>query len=440
METTFWPELIGGKFCQNFPKEINGFWNDTRTLKKGNCFLTLQAKRDGYDFLKDAQQKEASCALVNRINRELTLPQWEVENVFEAAKILAKRHRKNYTLIAITGSYGKTSTKDMVKLLLGEKAYATAENLNNILGATLTLSHLCGEQFAVIESGIDHPGEMDTLTDLLRPDITLITGISPVHVVNFENFEQLVKEKFKILEDTLSRQGLGIIGENCLEHRFFREVAHRCVLIGRSRQVEVFPNFTRFQISGACEVYLYGKYFKGSVFRVPRMSLGQKEDFAMAATIVKILGLADEVIEERIRDWRPGKMRGERVYFRGHSVYLDSYNANPLAMEDALRHFDEQYSGDNTYVLGGMRELGEFSEGYHRDLVEHFKEKEAGLVIGIGEEMEVFCKILREKHRDIEVIHFPGVSEAKGYFQQRCRGSIFIKGSHDYQLWKIIEE
>ncbi|MDR1434852.1 MAG: hypothetical protein LBI77_00395 [Puniceicoccales bacterium] len=431
------PEVI---FWGNFPEEINGFWNDTRTIQAGDCFLALADRRDGHEFLSDAQQKGAHCALVRRIDKNLSLPQLGVPDVFEAAKKIAKLHRKNYTTIAITGSYGKTSTKDMLKLLLGEKAYATADNLNNELGVTLSLSRINGEQFAIIEGGINHPGEMDRIDHLIEPNISLTTGITFTHVSNFQNFEQLVNEKCKILQNTLARNGMGIIPESCLKYMPFQELAPRCTVIGRGKNLKRFKSFTRFHLEGEHRIVLEGRYFKKASFGLPEMSLGQVENFANGATVAKILGFSDGIIRERILQWKPGKMRGEIFDFNGHAVYLDSYNANPVAMKNALIHFDKKYTGNNTYVLGGMRELGEFSENCHRRLAEYFLEKERGLIIAVGAEMKVFCKILRAKNRKLNVSLFEDVQTAREFFHKRYRGKIFIKGSQFYRLWEILEE
>jgi UDP-N-acetylmuramyl pentapeptide synthase len=106
-----------------------------------------------------------------------------------------------------------------------------------------------------------------------------------------------------------------------------------------------------------------------------RDDIGEKEKCAKRTTAAKSFGLTDAVIQGSILGWRPGRMRGQTVYFRGYEVYLDCYNANPVAMEDAFRYFDKRYWGEKTYVLGWTGELGEFSEEYHRELAEYFCNK-----------------------------------------------------------------
>jgi UDP-N-acetylmuramoyl-tripeptide--D-alanyl-D-alanine ligase len=280
---------------------------------------------------------------------------------------------------------------------------------------------------------------MDPLVDLLHPDLSITTGITPVHVANFKNLDQLIGEKCKILHDTLSRNATALIGENCLNYPQFRRIAHRCTPIGQGQNIQRFPSFTRFYPMENNQIRLRGPHFHGTVFTLPEMSLGQRENFARAATVAKILGLDDEIIQERILQWQPSRGRGETLYFRGHRVYSDAYNANPMAMLDALHHFDSGPSSGNTYVLGGMVELGAFSERYHRQLAQYFHGKCGDLIIAIGAEMGIFYEILRQ-NKGVEVAHFGTIEAARDYFQGKCRGRIFIKGSHDYHLERILAE
>ncbi|MDR0418312.1 MAG: hypothetical protein LBH08_02675 [Puniceicoccales bacterium] len=438
METSLFHRLSGAEFYGFFPEKINGFWNDTRTMRPGDCFLALTAQRDGHEFLPDAQRKGASCAIVNRIDRNLILPQLCVSDVLESAKTLAKIHRKDYTTVAVTGSYGKTSTKDMLKLLLDESAHATEENLNNELGITLTLSRIQSEKFGIIEGGIDRPGEMDCIIDLIEPDISITVGVTFTHVANFAKFEQLIKEKCKILENTLSRNKIGIVAENCLQYEPFRKLSDRFIVTGHHRNTERYPNFTRFQWLDEHKIILNGKYFNDAIFSLPEMSGGQIENFVKAATTAKILGLSDQVIGERMLQWKPGKLRGEIIKFRNREIYLDCYNANPISMLDALQFFDQKYPGNNTYILGGMGELGEFSDASHKIVAAYFYGKKEIIIFAIGKEMWPLYDRLRSKGSN--VLYCDSTKQAKEYFPRVTTGNIFIKGSWRHRLWELIEE
>ncbi|MDR1303317.1 MAG: UDP-N-acetylmuramoyl-tripeptide--D-alanyl-D-alanine ligase [Puniceicoccales bacterium] len=437
MKTIIFRQLPDVFFYGDFPDEINGFWNDTRTLRPGDCFLALTARRDGHEFLADAQQNGARCAIVSRVNKNLSLPQLRVANVLEAAKIIVKKYRKNYIIISVSGSYGKTSTKDMLQLLFGENAYATEENLNNEFGVILSLSRMKSEQFGIIEGGIDRPGEMDRLIDLLQPDISVTTEIAPVHLSNFKNFDQLIYEKVKILQDTLARNGHGVIPEHCLTHAAFRPFADRCTIVGRGNRLVQCPHFTQFRLTKNSTIILRGEYFQSTAFLLPEMSSGQAENFAKAATVAKLAGIDDDAIQRKILQWRPGKMRGETIFFRGHAVYLDAYNANPAAMDDALRHFDKKYSGEKTYILGGMQELGPLSKICHEKLAEYFFDKKNATIFAIGKEMEIFFERLRRANPAVKIFYFEDTETAKKPLLKAIRGTIFAKGSRAYHLEEI---
>lgn len=448
MNTDYFTKLTRGKIFGQFPKKIRGFWNDSRTIHPGDCFLALKAQRDGHEFLQNAQENGASCAIVSQINSQITLPQLCVEDVFKAAKLLVKNHRKNYKIISITGSYGKTSTKDWLKLLLDNQAYATPQNLNNELGIVLSLSHLDQEPIGIIEAGIDHPGEMAPIIDLLCPDTVVFTGITPVHVANFKNYQQLIDEKFKIIAYAIENKCPCLFPESCLKHALFRDIAPRCIIIGQSPKVKNNLKYTHYSIfertHSFVKILLNGTFFKNVTFTLPIMSDGQIENFVKAAIIAKIEGVPDESLQERILNWKPSSMRGETIIYQGHEVYLDCYNANPVAMFDALNFFDTKYSGKKVYVLGGMKELGTFSETYHKTLANYFVKKEQIYLFAVGKELIFFYNFLKNKvsQQDFFIYHSYTVEGIKNVFDEAIQGfgAIFIKGSHGYRLWELVAD
>jgi UDP-N-acetylmuramoyl-tripeptide--D-alanyl-D-alanine ligase len=168
------------------------------------------------------------------------------------------------------------------------------------------------------------------------------------------------------------------------------------------------------------------------------MSGGQVENFAKVATAAKILGVSDGVIGDRILQWKPGEMRGETINFLGHEVYLDCYNANPMAMLDALQFFDYKYPGDdNMYILGGMGELGEFSEACHKIVATYFYHKKNIIVFAIGKEMRILYDRLWA--RGSKVFYFEKVEQSQEFFRKGIQGNVFIKGSRCSRLWELVE-
>lgn len=412
------------------PNVVRGFWNDTRTITSGDVFLAIRAQRDGHEFLHLAAKNGAACAIVEKVNTEIDLPQIQVENVLSYAREVSKLHRKNYKIISVTGSYGKTSTKDMLRLICGENSYATKDNLNNLLGITITLSQLSTQPIGIVEAGIDHPDEMDQIIDLISPDISIVTGISPVHVSNFSSFDQLIAEKLKIVRYMLSHGRTCIISEKCC--KYFNQEAPSLIVVGED---QCATRSTKFKIlrDENLRVQLSGEFFQDEIFSLPDMSDGQVENFARCATMAKFLGIESKIIQERILNWHPTTLRGEWKTFLGHRVYLDSYNANPDAMIDALNFFDKSATNPRLYVLGDMRELGTFSERAHRSIAEYFAEHSGDFIFTIGDEFEFF--------KGPGVKHFKTRTELREEFLNFLKsfsGDIFIKGSHVHRLWELI--
>ncbi|MDE6576090.1 MAG: UDP-N-acetylmuramoyl-tripeptide--D-alanyl-D-alanine ligase [Opitutales bacterium] len=426
------------------PDTIRGFWNDARTLTPGDGFLALRGRRDGHEFLTQALQAGASCAIVENPNPNIPLPQIQVGNVLEFAQKVIQKHRQKYHIISVTGSYGKTSTKEFLRRFFESVAYATPENLNNILGITISLSQMDQERFGILEAGIDRPGEMAPIIALLDPDCSVFTGIAPVHLSQFQDFPQLVAEKAQILSYMLQRQRPCAIAASCwpLLEKNLPAPDTSLTLVG---EVEKFPrhcNYTHLIIkknSPKVEIILSGTYFEAKKFYLPAMTYGQIENFALAATVAKLYGISDETLQERVQQWRPTALRGETLTFRGHPVYLDAYNANPVAMRDALDFFDQQYHGRKIYVLGGMRELGVLEEREHQVLADYFKNHTSNTIIAVGPEMKAFCRALPS---DVEVTYFESIEQARPYFLKILDSSdnpAFIKGSHIYALWKLVQ-
>ena len=168
-------------------RPISGFSIDTRNLGNGDVFVAIKDQRDGHDFLSVAKSEGATGAMVSRVNSELGFPQLLTKDTLSAFHMIAKMHRRNFcgSVVGITGSCGKTSTKEMLSVLLGkERTVSTKGNLNNHLGVPLSLLSidLDSDDFAVIEAGINQRGEMSVLADMINPDFGIITNHEYIHI------------------------------------------------------------------------------------------------------------------------------------------------------------------------------------------------------------------------------------------------------------------
>ncbi|MFA5264576.1 MAG: Mur ligase family protein, partial [Opitutaceae bacterium] len=238
----FAPELLaawtGGRWSKLPGCAISGFATDTRQLAPGQAFVALRTeKRDGHEFLAAAEAAGASAAIVLRHDPALALPQLIVGDPLAAFQRIAREHRHRFggRVIGISGSCGKTSTKDLIALLLGGEqggAMATEGNLNNQLGVPLTLTRIDPEshRFAVIEAGISAPGEMDALARMIEPDLALITLVGPAHLMELGGLEGVAREKSRLAAATRAA-GLAIFPRQCDAFSPFRDLAVRRMII-----------------------------------------------------------------------------------------------------------------------------------------------------------------------------------------------------------------
>ena len=207
------------------------------TLAAGQVFVALKTdKRDGHDFLNEAQTRGAAAALVDREISSMTLPQLVVGDVLAGFQRIAREHRREFpgTVVGVTGSVGKTSTKDLLALLLGgaPKVLTTEGNLNNHLGVPLTLTRLdpAIHDYAVVEAGINTPGEMQGLAEMIEPDHAIVTLVAPAHLEKLGTLEGVAFEKSRLLAANRDG-GLAVFPFSCTRFESFRALTNPLVLV-----------------------------------------------------------------------------------------------------------------------------------------------------------------------------------------------------------------
>jgi len=207
---------------------VSGFSHDSRRMESGGMFVAVRAERDGHDFIRNAARLGASSAMVDHFVAESDLPQLKTTDVGDAFLRIAHMHRSNFEgkIVGVTGSCGKTSTKDALQLLLGaDTCLATNGNFNNLLGVPLTLlrlEHSLHRQ-AVVEAGINQIGEMAKLAKTIAPDITLVTMVASAHLEGLGSETKVAQEKARLIQDSGTVK-TAIFPEQCLKFDAFREV------------------------------------------------------------------------------------------------------------------------------------------------------------------------------------------------------------------------
>lgn len=311
-----------GRWTRVPPAGPNGFSVDTRRLLSGHAFVALKTgKRDGHDFLGEALKAGASAAIVAREVSGVDLPQLVVGDPLAALQAIARKHRKAFTgsVVGITGSAGKTSTKELLAVLLGGQeagVLATEGNLNNQIGVALTLCRLDPEihRFAVVEAGISAPGEMRTLADMIEPDIAIITMIGAAHLEELVDLESVAREK-AVLGASIRKGGICIFPSSCEAYAAFWELPPSTCLVVELADAPGFKGPAKGRITfsashsdeGTTIPVAYGPP-PPVVVKLRRVTNGMSQNAAMAVCAAMRLGVPRKEIERRLVSWSPAPL------------------------------------------------------------------------------------------------------------------------------------
>ena len=443
----------GGRWTAQPVSSLSGFATDSRQLRAGQIFVALKTdKRDGHAFLADAQAAGASAALVATPNLTLSLPQLVVRDPLAAFQAIAREHRRAFRgkVIGISGSAGKTSTKDLLALLLGggpDGVLATEGNLNNHIGVPLTLTRLdsARHQFAVIEAGVSAPGEMQPLAEMIAPDVALITIIAPAHTQEFGGLEGVAREK-AILPRALRPDGIAVFPKSCTHFEAFQDmfvnqlVLERSTVLRPATKPQHTIHFNVLQrIDETVIVIAYGPP-PPHMFKLRRVTDGMAQDAALALTAALALGVSRDLLQQRLAAWAPGKLRGEIRREAGRLLYLDCYNANPASMADALATFVAiaPAAEPRLFVLGCMEELGEEAAAHHRRLGRALPLRGGDQLLVIGTHASEVCAGLLEQGDFSKQIQICSTLEPIAAALAEWRGAVFLKGSRRYELERAL--
>ena len=380
-------EATGG--VSTAPWSAAGLAIDTRRLATGELFVALTGKRDGHDFVVEAFRKGAAAAMVTRRPDQLaaSAPLLMTDNVETALDRLARaaRQRSRARVVAITGSAGKTSTKDMLATALRRqgKTHMARGSFNNHIGVPVSLAEMSADvAYAVFELGMNHPGEIAPLATLTRPDIAVITTIGPAHLAAFGSLDAIATEKASIMSG-LARDGLAIINsdapglETALAHA--DRAGARCVTFGYAREA----NYRVIEARVTAEGTIAHIDMPGRSHMIKLAAHGTHFAVNAAAVMAALDGLgADAALGALdLQTWEPPVGRGDRHYIDafgdepGIELIDDAYNANPASLVAALDCLaalpPSAGGGRRIAVLGDMLELGDTAADAHEALARH---------------------------------------------------------------------
>ncbi|SFR12846.1 UDP-N-acetylmuramoyl-tripeptide--D-alanyl-D-alanine ligase [Poseidonocella sedimentorum] len=405
---------------------------DTRTLQPGDLFIALKAARDGHDFVAAALEKGAAAALVSHIPDDVApdAPLLVVKDVFAGLEDLgrAARARTGAQVIAVTGSAGKTSTKEMLRRVLAGRGrtHCAEASYNNHWGVPLTLARMpAATEFAVIEIGMNHPGEIAPLSRIARPHIGIVTTVAPAHIEAFNDLAGIAREKSAIFDglepggtaifngdlgvSDILRAGAEARAETVLDFGNGESAAYR------AREITLGPDGTEVTAQTPTGAARYGIGAPGRHFALNAL--------AVLATI-DTLGLDRAQAVADLGHWRPYKGRGTReriVLHKGAGagsapaaidLFDDSYNANPASLGAALAVLAQAHGADHMgridrgrriAILGDMKELGIRATGLHEEIAQLDAIASVDLVHTVGPLMRHLHDALPAQKRGLAV-------------------------------------
>ena len=354
---------------------IRGFSIDTRLLQAGHVFVAIRGeKNDGHAYLAEAMRRGAAAVMIDDPGalRGMTIPHVLVSDTRRAFQNIAHGYLRMLAcpVAAVTGSVGKTTVKELLADMMqavGPTA-RTRGNWNNDLGVPLSILGASADtRFGIFEIGMNHPGELDPLCDILEPDLGLVTCVGPVHIENFENEHGIAVEKSAVYRG-LKGQGVAVMNADDKHIGVMREYATGSRIIEVSGQRDADYMYRRldpvagiFEINERatgdkveCRASLPGDYFVMNA--------------ALSAAAARAFGAPWSAIQHAVQSYQPLTMRWNRQTFFGVHTVNDAYNANPVSLRAAIRAFmEEPVKGNRWLVLGGMLELGVNEDTYHHE-------------------------------------------------------------------------
>lgn len=361
---------------------VTGWCIDSRTIQPGDLFFALRGPHhDGHDH---ASQAAAGGAVAIVAEREVKAecPVLQVPDTHAALQEVAAWARKRWgrKIVAVTGSAGKTTTKDVIaEMLAVEMRTAKSEgNLNNEIGLPLSLLRMDdAAQIAVVELGMNHAHEIRRLAEIASPDVGVVTNVGYAHIENFDSIEGIAAAKRELIE-SLGPEGVAVLNADDPRVAAMRNAhAGRTILYGlsesadvRAQDVELLRDGVRFRV--------------GCVkFESPLTGRHNVSNILAGIAVAGIYGISPERLQDRVRALAPAKMRGERWEVHGMTIYNDCYNSNPDAVRAMLDVLMDTPASRRIAVLGEMLELGRWAEPLHRDVGDYAVKCGVDVLVGI---------------------------------------------------------
>jgi UDP-N-acetylmuramoyl-tripeptide--D-alanyl-D-alanine ligase len=417
---------------------------DSRQITEGCIFFALKGDNfDGNLFAEKALALGAMCAVIDNPSKKKDDRYVLVDDVLTTLHDLARHHRRqfDFPVIAITGSNGKTTTKELIAAVMSTRynTHYTKGNLNNHIGVPLTLLQLNADhEVAIIEMGANHQGEIDLLCEIAEPTHGLVTNMGKAHLDGFGGFEGVKKGKSEMYRWLAKHQGTIFVNEDEPYLMDYIPAEARVVSYCRSNH----PSLTtpQYEITlESAEVFLKVGFLnsKGQMLHALTNLVGEYNfaNIATAVAIGKYFKVPSIKVKEALENYVPSMNRSQIVaYKEGVTLIMDAYNANPTSMRHALLNLAKMPQSHKIAIIGDMRELGQESTKEHQGIFDLAQSLHFSTLVTVGEE---FGQVYTDK-----AIHFNSNTEAREWFQHQLLepdSCILIKGSRGMKLEMLVQ-
>lgn len=407
---------------------------DSRNCPEGSMFIALKGETfNGNAFAAQALKQGCRYAVIDESEYagEGTIL---VDNCLQALQQLANYHRRQLKtpVIGITGTNGKTTTKELISTVLSRKfnTLYTEGNFNNHIGVPLTLLRLTKEhEMAVVEMGANHPGEIKTLVHIAEPDYGIITNVGKAHLQGFGSFEGVIRTKGELYDFLRAKGGATIFIQN--ENPYLNGIAEglTCVRYGQTAGLYVSGELI------SCSPFLSFRWTaEGVSHKVNTHLIGSYnlDNMLAAAAIGRYFGVSDDDISSALASYLPHNNRSQLKETADNKLIVDAYNANPTSMMAALKNFRQVEAPHKMVILGDMKELGEASREEHQKVVDYLKECGFDRVVLVGPEFAAATHSYQTFQHVDEVLADIRIHKPQGYY-------ILIKGSNSMKLSQLPE-
>ncbi|MDF2533817.1 MAG: murF [Clostridia bacterium] len=425
---------------------ITGITTDSRKLQSGEMFVALKGENfDGHDYA-EAAVKNGAAVVLSHQKLSADIPYLLVENTLTALHKIAKHYKNKFKIpfVAITGSSGKTTTKDMIASVLSEKynVLKTEGNFNNAIGLPLTLFKLeKSHEIAVIEMGMNSLGEIEVLADIVRPEAGVITNVGTAHIEKLKNREGILKAKIEMFTYFNTENTAVINGDNDMLQNL-HDKPYKIIKYGLDghNDCRAFNIIEKGEEGISFDVVYQGKT---ECYQVHMPGIHNVYNALSAISIAKMYGLSKSEIDKGLKNFKPSKMRME--VFKGimsTKIINDVYNANPDSMQAAINVLASlETSGRRVCILGDMFELGEYAKDGHRMVGKYAVEHNVDVILAVGKMAKEIIKGASMVGANQFLYSFDSVSEVIEHLNELIKANdiILIKGSRGMYMESIVE-